>query len=165
MVYLFLANGFEDMEAVVPFDLLKRAGAEVVTVGVGAKTVKSAHGLVVTADISEDEADFSKMEVAILPGGMPGAENLRNSKTVKSAVADALKNGKIIGAICASPGHVLKGTGALSGKRYTCFPGFEADEGKYCAEETCITDGRLITAAGPEYAVDFAKAIIKAMKL
>ena len=79
MVYLFLANGFEDMEAVVPYDMLKRAGIEVLTVGVGAKTVKSAHGLTVTADISESEAELSDIDAVILPGGMPGAANLKAS--------------------------------------------------------------------------------------
>ena len=159
MVYLFLANGFEDMEAVVPYDMLKRAGIEVLTVGVGAKTVKSAHGLTVTADISESEAELSDIDAVILPGGMPGAANLKASETVALAVDFALKNKKVIGAICAAPGVVLSGTGALEGKRYTCFPGFETEEGEYTAEN-CVTDGRLVTAAGPLCAMDFAAALI-----
>ena len=79
MVYLFLADGFEDMEAVVPFDLMKRAGIEVETVGIGGKTIKSAHGLSVIADISEEEVDFGKAEAFVFPGGWPGAKNLKNS--------------------------------------------------------------------------------------
>lgn len=162
MVYLFLADGFEDMEAVVPFDLLKRAGTEVVTVGVGEKTVKSAHGLTVTADITEEKVDFKKAEAFVFPGGWPGAKNLKNSETVNNAITFALHNDIIIGAICASPGYVLSGTGALSGKKYTCFPGFEVQEGEYTAEKLEI-DRKLITACGPAAAKDFAVALVSAI--
>lgn len=163
MVYLFLANGFEDMEAVVPFDLIKRAGIDVATVGVGGKTVKSAHGLSVLAEISEDEVDFKKAEAFVFPGGWPGAKNLKNSKTVNEAITFALYNDIIIAAICASPGYVLSGTGALTGKKYTCFPGFEVPEGKFTANKVEI-DGKLITANGPASAEKFALAIIAAIK-
>ncbi len=163
MVYLFLANGFEDMEAVIPYDMLKRENIEVFTVGVGTKTVKSAHGLTVIADISEKEADLDEFDAIILPGGMPGATNLKQSDVVISAVSKAIENGKIIGAICAAPGVVLAGTGALTDKEYTCFPGFETKEGKY-RKDGCITDGRLVTASGPLFAMDFATALVKALK-
>ena len=163
MVYLFLAEGFEDMEAVVPFDLMKRAGIDVKTVGTGGKTVKSAHGLTVTADISEGEVDFGKAEAFVFPGGWPGAKNLKNSKIVNDAITFALHNDIIIGAICASPGYVLSGTGALEGKRYTCFPGFEVEEGVYTAEKLEI-DGKLITASGPVFAEDFALALVSEIK-
>lgn len=163
MVYLFLANGFEDMEAIVPFDLMKRAGIDVATVGVGGKTVKSAHGLSVLAEISEDEVDFKKAEAFVFPGGWPGAKNLKNSKTVNEAITFALYNDIIIAAICASPGYVLSGTGALTGKKYTCFPGFEVPEGEFTANKVEI-DGKLITANGPASAEKFALAIIAAIK-
>ena len=162
MVYLFLAEGFEDMEAVVPFDLMKRAGIEVKTVGIGGKTVESAHGLSVTAEISESEVDLKKAEAFVFPGGWPGAKNLKNSETVNNAITFALHNDIIIGAICASPGYVLSGTGALSGKKYTCFPGFEVSEGEYTAGKVEI-DGKLITACGPAAAKDFALALVKAI--
>ena len=162
MVYHFLANGFEDMEAVVPFDLMKRAGIDVVTVGVGKTAVKSAHGLSVTAEISEENVDFKKAEAFVFPGGWPGAKNLKNSETVNNAITFALHNDIIIGAICASPGYVLSGTGALSGKKYTCFPGFEVPEGEYTAEKIEI-DGKLITANGPASAKDFALALVSAI--
>ncbi|MBQ8788707.1 MAG: DJ-1/PfpI family protein [Oscillospiraceae bacterium] len=162
MVYLFLADGFEDMEAVVPFDLMKRAGIDVVTVGVGKTAVKSAHGLSVTAEISEENVDFKKAEAFVFPGGWPGAKNLKNSETVNNAITFALHNDIIIGAICASPGYVLSGTGALSGKKYTCFPGFEVPEGEYTAEKIEI-DGKLITANGPASAKDFALALVSAI--
>lgn len=162
MVYIFLADGFEDMEAIVPFDLMKRAGIDAALVGVGKMTVKSAHGLSVTADIPEDRVDFKKAEAFVFPGGWPGAKNLKNSETVNSAITFALHNDIIIGAICASPGYVLSGTGALTGKRYTCFPGFEVPEGDYTAGKT-ETDGKLITANGPSAATDFALALIEAI--
>lgn len=163
MVYLFLANGFEDMEAVVPFDLMKRAGIDVATVGVGGKTVKSAHGLSILAEVSEDEVDFKKAEAFVFPGGWPGAKNLKNSKTVNEAITFALYNDIIIAAICASPGYLLSGTGALTGKKYTCFPGFEVPEGEFTANKVEI-DGKLITANGPASAEKFALAIIAAIK-
>ena len=162
MVYLFLANGFEDMEAVVPFDLMKRAGIDVLTVGIGGKNIKSAHGLSVTAEISEDEVDFEKAEAFVFPGGWPGAKNLKNSETVNNAIKFALYNNIIIGAICASPGYVLSGTGALSNKKYSCFPGFEVPEGEYTANKIEV-DGKLITACGPAAAKDFALALIEAI--
>lgn len=162
MVYLFLADGFEDMEAIVPFDLMKRAGIDVVTVGVGKTAVKSAHGLSVTAEISEENVDFKKAEAFVFPGGWPGAKNLKNSETVNNAITFALHNDIIIGAICASPGYVLSGTGALSGKKYTCFPGFEVPEGEYTAEKIEI-DGKLVTANGPASAKDFALALVSAI--
>ena len=162
MVYLFLANGFEDMEAVVPFDLMKRAGIDVLTVGIGGKNIKSAHGLSVTAEISEDEVDFEKAEAFVFPGGWPGAKNLKNSETVNNAIKFALYNNIIIGAICASPGYVLSGTGALSNKKYSCFPGFEVPEGEYTANKIEV-DGKLITACGPAAAKDFALALVEAI--
>ncbi len=162
MVYIFLADGFEDMEAVTPFDLLKRSGIKVRTVGIGTKTVKSAHGLTVTADLTEDEVNFEEMEAAVLPGGMPGAVNLKNSKCVNNALTFAVHNNRIIAAICASPGVVLAGTGILKGKNYTCFPGFEVSEGNYTANQT-EKDGLLITANGPASAVKFSAEIIKAL--
>ena len=162
MVYLFLADGFEDMEAIVPFDLMKRAGIEVVTVGIGGKTVESAHGLSVTAEISEEKVDFDNAEAFVFPGGWPGAKNLKNSETVNNAITFALHNDIIIGAICASPGYVLSETGALSDKKYTCFPGFEVPEGEYTANKVEI-DGKLITACGPNAAKDFALALVEAI--
>ena len=163
MVYIFLADGFEDMEAVIPFDLMKRAGIDVKTVGTGSKTVTSAHGLKVTADIEENEVSFDSAEAFVFPGGWPGAKNLKNSGTVNNAITFALHNDIVIGAICASPGYVLSKTGALEGKKYTCFPGFEVEEGEYTGENV-VKDGKLITANGPASAKDFALSIISELK-
>ncbi len=163
MVYIFLADGFEDMEAIVPFDLMKRAEIDTVTVGVGKKEIKSAHGLTVAADISENEVDLKNAEAIVFPGGWPGAKNLKNSETVNNAITFALNNDIIIGAICASPGYVLSKTGALTDKKYTCFPGFEVPEGEFISEKV-VEDKKLITANGPTSAKEFSLALIKAIK-
>ena len=163
MVYIFLAEGFEEMEAVIPFDMLKRAGIDVKTVGIGEKNIPGTHGLCINADLSDDEMDFSDMEAILLPGGLPGAENLKNSETVNNAVKYALHNDRVIAAICAAPGVVLSGTGALLNKKYTCYPGFEVSEGEYTAKPV-ESDGKLITANGPMSALDFSNAIISVLK-
>ncbi len=163
MVYIFLAQGFEEIEAVTPFDLLKRSKIEVKTVGVGSKTVTGAHGLKIIADLTEDEVNLDEMDAIVLPGGMPGAVNLKNSKCVNTALTFALHNKRIIAAICASPGVVLANTGVLTGKNYTCFPGFEVAEGNYTANKA-EKDGLLITANGPTSAILFAEKIICALE-
>ncbi|HRW56799.1 MAG TPA: DJ-1/PfpI family protein [Oscillospiraceae bacterium] len=161
MVYLFLADGFEETEAVTTYDILKRAGLTVKIVGVGGKTVCGAHGLTVEADVSENAAGLSDAEMIVLPGGMPGARNLKNSTAVSRAVETALAGNKIIGAICAAPGVVLAGTGALCGKRWTCYPGYEVPEGRYTGMRT-ERDGNLITANGPGAAPEFAFLLVEA---
>ena len=163
MVYIFLAEGFEDIEALQTRDLLLRAGIGVKTVGVGSKTVKSAFGLTVTADIAEGEFDPARAKAVVFPGGMPGAANLAASAVVKNAIAFALEHNLVIGAICAAPGVVLAGTGALFEKRYTCYPGFEVAEGIYTAKKT-ERDGKLVTANGPAASADFAALLAGAVE-
>ena len=124
MVYLFLANGFEEIEALCPLDLLRRAGVAVTTVGVGGETVLGAHGIPVVADIPEAMYRDSSPEMIILPGGMPGSENLDKSRTVDAALRAAVNTGAYVGAICAAP-MVLGRRGYLRGRRAICFPGFE----------------------------------------
>lgn len=162
MVYIFLAEGFEEMEAVIPFDYLKRSEIDVKTVGIGGKTITGTHGLSINTDIVDEEIDFTALDGIVLPGGLPGAENLKYSKNVNNAVKFALDNNKVIAAICAAPGVVLSGTGALEGKKYTCYPGFEVSEGEYTANPV-ETDGKLITANGPTSAADFAEALISVL--
>lgn len=147
------------MEALVTNDILRRAGVSVKTVGVCSKNVKSAFNTKVETEISENEIVLSEIEAVILPGGMPGAANLRGSKAVMSAVDYALKNNKLIAAICAAPGVVLKGTGVLKDKKYTCYPGYECGEGEYTAAKT-EKDGNLITGNGPAAAAEFACRIV-----
>lgn len=124
-VYEFLATGFEEIEALIPLDIMRRAGVEFKTVSVtGAKEVESAHGVKITADLLFEEADLSDADLLMLPGGLPGATNLNEHVGVKKSLIEQNRKGKMIGAICAAP-MVLGGIGLLRGKRATCYPGFE----------------------------------------
>ena len=103
MIYMFLAEGFEEVEALAPLDLIRRAGLEIKTVGVGSKVIVGSHGIPVTADITTDELSDNAPEMIILPGGMPGTKNLDACEIVHKAIADAVKNDAYLCAICAAP--------------------------------------------------------------
>ena len=164
MVYMFLANGFEEIEALCPLDLLRRAGIAVTTVGIGGESITGSHGITVQADIPDTMYRDSKPEMVILPGGMPGTTNLDNSKTVDAALRAAIKTNAFIGAICAAP-MVLGKRGYLKGKRAICFPGFETYlDGATIASERVATDGTIITGAGMGVALDFGLALVAALK-
>ncbi|MBE6811382.1 MAG: DJ-1/PfpI family protein [Ruminococcaceae bacterium] len=165
MIYLFLAEGFEEIEALTPVDYLRRAGIIVTTVGVGAKNITGAHNITVAADITTQElpenADFDGV---ILPGGMPGTLNLEKDTTVMHFVNRAYNENKLLCAICAAP-SVLGHAGILNGKKATCFPGFEEDlTGAVATGAPVEKDGNIITARGAGVAADFAFAIIAACK-
>lgn len=190
MIVMFLAPGFEEVEALAPLDLLRRAGLEVVTVaireaktnklidklgriGVSAsnlwdnpRTVTGAHGITVTADITEaalpGRLARASLEAVILPGGMPGTTNLDASSTVEKTLELAAAKDAYLCAICAAP-LVLGKRGYLAGKRATCFPGFE----EYLTGATLggkvIRDGKVITAAGMGVAQEFGLEMISAL--
>lgn len=160
MIYVFLANGFEEIEALAPVDFLLRAGVDVKTVGVSGKFCRGAHGINVEADIlSEDVVLDENLQGIILPGGMPGAENLNNSSDVQKVIDYCAENNKIIGAICAAP-FILGRKGLLKGKNATCFPGFEDElKGTNLVESGVIIDGNIITAKGAGVAWEFGAAI------
>ena len=164
MTYLFLANGFEEMEALVPYDCLLRAGVTVRTVSVsGDPNVRGAHGVVVRADMTADQLKAGMPDCVILPGGMPGAQNLFDSPLVRSVVSEAAAAGAVIGAICAAP-FVLGRLGLLNGKKATCFPGFEGElGGAVYTGDRVVRDGNIITARGAGVALLFAKALIEAL--
>ena len=164
MVYMFLANGFEEIEALCPLDLLRRAGIEVTTVGIGGESVTGSHGITVMADIPDVMYRDSRPEMVILPGGMPGTKHLDASKTVESALRAADRCGAYLAAICAAP-MVLGKRGYLRGKRAICFPGFEEFlDGATVAEERVVTDGKVITAAGMGVSHDFGFKIVEIFK-
>ncbi len=165
MVYMFLANGFEEVEALCPLDLLRRAGVEVTTIGVGGESVVGSHGIVVGTDVPEIMYRDSAPEMIILPGGMPGAENLDNSRIVDSAIRAASKNGGYLAAICAAP-MILGKRGLLSGKRAVCFPGFEEylEGAEIESIKTVVRDGNIITAKGMGAAFEFGLTLIEALK-
>lgn len=160
MIYIFLADGFEEIEALAPTDILRRAGREVLTVGVTGKTVSGAHGIPVTADITVDEVVLDdSLEAVVLPGGMPGTTNLEASDKVKESVMFAVANEKLIGAICAAP-SVFGHWGLLEGRKATCFPGFEKDlHGAMYSGEGVVKDGVIITAKGAGVALQFGEAL------
>ena len=156
----FLADGFEDIEALAPVDILRRAGVDIKTVSItDSLMVKSAHGVEIKADVMFDGADVEVADLLLLPGGMPGAENLKNHCGLRKALIRHNDAGKKIGAICAAP-MVLGDLGLLRGKRATCYPGFETllDGADYTAELFTV-DGNIITGRGPAAAFPYAYKI------
>ena len=160
MIYIFLAEGFEECEALVPLDILRRAGIEVKTVGVGKKTVTGAHGISVVCDIEDLCAVTDNLKGIILPGGMPGTLNLDKSDIVQGFVDFAYNNSLLIGAICAAP-LILGRKNILKGKKATCFTGFE-DEliGAVVVNSPVVSDENIITAFGAGAAFGFGFCII-----
>lgn len=164
MVYVFLAEGFEEIEAISPIDILRRGGVEVKTVGAQNSAVKGAHNITFNTDIRETDIDYKELEAVVLPGGMPGTANLEKSKAVLSAIKYAKENGKLICAICAAPSVIGK-MGLLKGKKAICYPGFEKYlKGAQILEQPVVTDGNIITAKGPGVASEFGFSILKAIK-
>ena len=160
MIPVFLANGFEEIEALATVDILRRANVDVVTVGVGSKMPVGAHGIAVCADITEDELKLDNIDGVVLPGGMPGTTNLEASAVVKSAIAYAAERGMLLAAICAAPSLLGHG-GYLSGKNATCYPGFETELHGAILGKGVVVDGNVITASGAGVAVDFALALVR----
>lgn len=161
-VYEFLATGFEDIEALIPLDIMRRAGVDIRTVSVtGSKTVETAHGVTITADLLFEEADFSDADLLMLPGGLPGATNLNEHQGLREALINHAGQGKLIGAICAAP-MVLGSLGLLRGKRATCYPGFETYlEGAEYTPELCVRDGNIVTGEGPAAAFPYAYTLLE----
>lgn len=167
MVYVFLADGFEEIEALTPVDLLRRAGAEVVTVGVTGMTVTGAHRISVTADISAEAAlaalEQNVPEMIVLPGGLPGADNLNASGCVDAFIKKCAANGSFIAAICAAP-YILGVRGILKGRMATCFPGFEDRlEGAQHYDCDVIRDHNIITGRAMGAATEFALELVAAL--
>ncbi len=162
-VYEFLAEGFEEVEALTPLDMLRRAGADIRLVSVsGASEVTGAHGVRVGADLPLS-AVSGLPDLVILPGGMPGAQNLRDSEEVCRIVTETARQGGFVAAICAAP-FIPGELGLLEGKTATCYPGFEPRlKGAILSSETVVRDGRIITAAGMGAALPFAEMLVSAL--
>jgi 4-methyl-5(b-hydroxyethyl)-thiazole monophosphate biosynthesis len=156
------AEGFEEIEAVTAVDLLKRGGIVVETTGIKGIDISGAHGISIIADHSFDEIS-DEYDGIIIPGGMPGSTNIAACKSVLSLIKKMYDEGKLICAICAAPAIVLNKTGILSGKKATCYPGFEKefDEDVQFTEERVVVDDNVITSRGAGTAADFSHAIIK----
>ncbi len=164
MIYVFLANGFEETEAIAPIDILKRCELDVVTVGIGGDKITSTHGITVFTDIVEDDVIMSdSVDMIVLPGGMPGTLNLEKNSVVRDAITYCADNNKYIGAICAAP-SILGKMGLLEGRNATCFPGFEDFlTGAKQGEEKVYADGNIITAKGAGVAIEFGLALAEIM--
>lgn len=165
MVYVLLGTGFEEVEAITPVDLLRRAGVDVLTVGITGKTVFGGHNIGIEADITLDEMDLTNLEMIVLPGGLGGVASCRASEGALNALKFAWENGKYVAAICAGP-TVLAGLHITDGKEVTCYPGCEKDMGsaKCIPNAASVRDGNLITGTSAGCATDFALALIEALK-
>ncbi len=164
MIYVFLANGFEEIEALAPVDILRRADLAVTTVGIGGKTVMGAHGIAVQADCTEEEMDITAAEMVVLPGGKVGTANLDASETVRRSVLWCVENDRYVAAICAAP-SVLGHLGVLQGKKATCFPGWESElAGAQLCEAPAVQDGRIITGRGAGASLEFGFQLVRALK-
>ena len=164
MVYMLLGTGFEETEAVIPIDLLRRAGVTVATVGINGKVITGSHGIPVTADLELGQMDLTRLDMIVLPGGLKGVASIKDSPEALEAVRFAWENHKFVAAICAAP-TILAMLGIAEGKSVTCYPGCEEQMGgahMVCA--AAVTDGKLITAASAGCAVPFALALITALK-
>lgn len=159
MIYVFLADGFEEIEALAPVDILRRAEIEVKTVGVTGKTVIGSHNIPVTADIEITEAVTDGLEAIILPGGIPGTPNLEKSSVVQKFIDYCADNNKYICAICAAP-SILGHKGLLKGKKATAYPSFQSElDGALVQSQSVVCDGNIITAKGAGVSLKFGAMI------
>ncbi len=156
MIYVFLADGFEEIEGLAPVDILRRAEKDVVTVGIGSDAVRASHGVTMLCDITDMQVELDeRLEMIVLPGGMPGTLNLEKNPVVQASIDYCIKNEIPVAAICAAP-SILGKKGLLNGKNATCFPGFEKFlEGAVLSSDSVVTDGIITTGVGPGAAIDF----------
>lgn len=164
-VYIFLADGFEEIEALTVVDLLRRASIEISMVSVtGRLEVKGAHRITVLTDMLFEDADFSDAELLVLPGGMPGTASLMGHEGLDILLRDFYEKNKNIAAICAAP-SVLGGKGFLAGRRATCYPGFESKlTESIITDQNVVEDGNIITSKGLGTAIDFSLSLINKLK-
>lgn len=162
-IIALLADGFEETEALVPVDLLRRMGDNVTLASIKEDDLKvtSAHNISVVADELISNIEIGDIDVVILPGGMPGTKNLDNDKNVHKIIEVLYEQGKLVTAICAAP-MILGKKGMLEGRNVTCFPGFENDlKGATILKQHAVTDGNIITAKGAGAAIEFGLAIVE----
>lgn len=164
-VYLHLAEGFEEIEAITVVDILRRAKIDIETVSVsGNKEVRGAHNISIIADKLFEKADYLNCDMIVLPGGMPGTVNLEKNEGLIKNIIDFYQQGKWISAICAAP-SILGKLGLLSGKSAVCFPGFEKDlRGALISSEPVVVSDKIITSKGPGTAIMFALKIVELLK-
>ena len=162
-VLVFLANGSEEIEALTPVDILRRAGANVTFAGVPERECVCSHGITVVTDTDVSKCVDEEYDMVVIPGGMPGTINLGENADVINIVKKAYESGKFVSAICAAP-SILGQMGLLQGKKATCYPGFEDKLIGACkSEEKAVRDGNIITACGAGAAMDFALLLTEAL--
>lgn len=160
MLYLLLADGFEEIEAIATLDVIRRAELKILTVGVGKTEITGAHSVKVTADTELGDIDREIADGVILPGGMPGTLNLKNNPDVIEFIKYCRKNGLLLSAICAAP-MIFGELGMLQGKKAVCFPGFEDKlKGADVQDSGVVCDGNIITSRGAGTALEFGAAIV-----
>ena len=167
-IAVLFANGTEEIEGITPVDILRRCGAEVVTVSVSGTEITGSHGIVIKADTTADKLNADDVDAIVIPGGMPGAKNIAQNDFVLTAIKKAFLDGKVVGAICASPAVVLASNGLIDGRTATCYP-FEdfikmMSACNYTGAEV-QTDGNLVTANGPRSAMKFSLELAKVLGL
>lgn len=164
-IAVHLAEGFEEIEAVSIIDVLRRANIETLVVSVtGKKAVTGSHHIQITADVLFEEVDFSTIDMIVLPGGLPGANNLKNHEGLGKQILNFHKKGKPLGAICAAP-LVFGNLGILKNQKATCFPGFENQLlGAEFTGADVETSGKIVTGKGAGVAIKFALKIVETLK-
>ena len=166
--YVFLADGFEEIEALAPEDLMRRAGVKVFTVAASNDSlcVTGAHGVKVEADMALEPSAMAEADLLVCPGGMPGAANLAANEELCRLLGRQFESGRLVAAICAAPAVTLAPLGILDGKDATCYPGFEPQlqaGGATHRAERVVCDGNVITANGPSSAIPFGLALVEAL--
>ncbi len=156
-VVVVLAEGFEEIEAVTPIDVLRRAGLDVVVAGVGSTAVQGAHGVTYQCDVALEEIQSTPAAI-VLPGGLPGSENLGKSGAVKELTLRVHESGGICAAICAAPAFTLAKYGLLDGRSATCYPSFEKEFGPSTkpSDDRVVVDGNILTSRGPGTSLEFS---------
>jgi len=164
-VFIFLAEGFEETEAVATIDIMLRGELDVTSVSItGNLLVTGAHGITVKADTLFENTDISSGDILVLPGGMPGASNLNTHVGLKNALEQYAASGKKIAAICAAP-LVLGGLGLLQGKKATAYPGYESTlKGATYVNNPVVIDGNILTGRGPGLVFNFGLAIVEELQ-
>ena len=165
-VYIHLADGFEETEAITVIDLLRRAEIASETVSIrGTLNVRGSHGIEIIADILFEDADYDSCEMIVLPGGMAGTGRLAAHDGLRDKLYSFANSGRMIAAICAAPAVVLGPLGILEGRKATCYPGMEEEmKSAVKSQDKVVCDGNIITSRGVGTSIDFALAIIENLK-
>ena len=165
MVYILLGDGFEEAEAIVPADLLRRAGVEVLFVGLDTLAVTGGHGITVVADLTLEQAELERLRMLVLPGGLGGVESIQMNLFATSLIQRAGDKGCYLAAICAAP-TILARMGILDRRQAVCYPGLEPEMGSAVVKkgQSVVVDGRIITGEGPGSAFEFGLKLVEVLK-